>query len=121
MKTLKVRPGKLVSSDFGLSDEFIVEAVDDDGNDVLFDFEPREWLAEWEIVSQKKLPSGASYANRLLVCGVPFRVHFRSAADGERYWEFTVFDIPTRTDRKLTLSEGEVSSLAEQVRQGLIR
>lgn len=121
MKPLKVRPGEYVSSDVGLSDEFIVEAVDDAGNDVLFDFEPREWLAEWEIVSQANLPAGASYEKILLVCGVPFRVHFRSAAHGKRYWEFTVFDIPTRTNRKLTLSECEVSALAEEVRQGLIR
>ena len=120
MKTFKVQAGKHISPDVGLSDEFTVEAVDDAGNAVLFDFEPREWLAEWETVRRAKLSAGDFYSNYLIVCGVQFRVHFPTNADGKRHWEFTVFDIPTRTDRKLTLTESEVWSLAEQVRKGLI-
>lgn len=121
MRNLKVQPGKYIVSDVGLSDEFTVETVDDDGNDILFDFEPREWLAEWEDVVRAKLAAGASYSRVLTVCGSPFSVDFLTSAEGERCWEFTVFDITSRTDRKLTLSEREVSSLANQVRQALDR
>jgi hypothetical protein len=121
MDRFKLRPGEYVSPDVGLSDMFTVKAVDDEGNDITFDFEPREWLAEWETLYRARLPSGASYSNILTVCGSLFSVRFLNRAEDERYWQFTVFDISTRTDRKLTLSDGEVSSLVEQIRQGLVR
>jgi hypothetical protein len=121
MKSFTVEPGNHISPDVGLSDEFTVRGVDDAGNAILFDFEPREWLAEWEVVRRANLPVGATYSRLLLCCASRFHVHFQTNGDGERFWEFTVFDILSRTDRKLTLSEGEVSSLAEKVRKGLNR
>ena len=102
MAKLTVRSGKHISTDVGLSDAFTVQAVDDAGNSVLFDFDPREWLAEWELLRQANLPAGASYSRLLTICASPFDVRFLANASGGRFWEFTVFDIPTRTDRKIT-------------------
>ena len=119
MKAFKVQPGIYVSPDSGLSDDFIIETLDDAGIEVQFHVEPREWLAEWELVFRAKLPAGASYSNLLLVSAARFHVHFLSGRDGKRHYEFTVFDVPTRSDRKVTFSEDEAISLAEQIRLGL--
>lgn len=117
MQTLTVQRGKHISPDTGLSSVFTVQAVDDAGGAVLFDFEPREWLDEWEMLRRANLPPGASYARTLTVCASRFEVRFLTDSAGERFWRFTVFDIPSRSNRNLTLSEGEVSSLAQDVQR----
>jgi hypothetical protein len=119
MKNFVVQPGEYISPDSGLSDDFVIETLDDTGNPIQFRVEPREWLAEWEIVSRASLPSGASYSNLLLISAAPFDVHFLSGKDGNRRYEFSVFDYLTRSKRKVTLSENEVNSLADQIREGL--
>lgn len=121
MQSIVVQPGKHISPDVGLSDIFTVRALDDAGDAVLFDLEPREWLAEFEIVRLAQLPAGATYSRLLSLGGSRFIVRFSENAEGTRFWKFTLFDISRRRECILTLSEQEASALAEQIRQALLR
>jgi len=116
MKSFDVQPGEHVSPDVGLSDDLVVSAIDDAGEEVIFHIEPREWLEEWEFVSSAKLPSGAAYARQLVVSGEWFRVEVFGDPDHSRHYRFTVFDVPSRTNRTISLSEAELVTLVAQIR-----
>lgn len=115
MAVIEVQPGKHISPDVGLSDDFII-TVSTREEQVQFCAEPREWLEELRRIVTFR--AGARYEYQLLVSAAWFHVRTFGSPDGYLY-QFTVYDVNRRKPRDIMLSAQEVAELTQRIEDAL--